>query len=57
MRKLAFGVAATVLLLGTLLAGTANAQEVPVCGPPGGNNDTCSGGPGVNVIQNCEITS
>ena len=36
MRKLAFGVAATVLLLGTLLAGTATAQEVPVCGPPGG---------------------
>ena len=36
MRKLAFGVAATVLLLGTLLAGAANAQEVPVCGPPGG---------------------
>ena len=25
--------------------------------PPGGNNDACSGGPGANVIQNCEITS
>ena len=24
--------------------------------PPGGNNDTCSGGPGTNVAQNCEIT-
>src|SRR6516165_12605567 len=35
MRRLALGVAATVLLLGTLLAGTANAQEGPVCGPPG----------------------
>ena len=34
MRKLAFGVAATVLLLGTLLAGTASAQEGPMCGPP-----------------------
>ena len=34
MRKLALAVAAAVLLLGTLLAGTANAQEAPVCGPP-----------------------
>jgi len=25
--------------------------------PPGDNNDTCSGGPGTNVVQNCEITS
>ena len=25
--------------------------------PPGGNNDTCSGGPGTNVVRNCEITS
>jgi hypothetical protein len=22
--------------------------------PPGGNNDVCSGGPGTNVVQNCE---
>ena len=35
MRKLALGVAAAALLLGTSLAGTASAQEAPVCGPPG----------------------
>lgn len=37
MRKLALGVAAATLLLGTqlALAGAASAQEVPVCGPPG----------------------
>jgi hypothetical protein len=25
--------------------------------PPGGNNDVCSGGPGTNVVQNCENVS
>jgi Ca2+-binding RTX toxin-like protein len=25
--------------------------------PPGGNNDTCSGGPGDNVLQNCEAAA
>src|SRR5262245_11118772 len=25
--------------------------------PPGGNNDDCTGGPGADVIQNCEVTT
>ena len=25
--------------------------------PPGGNNDTCSGGPGTNDVQNCEAAA
>jgi Ca2+-binding RTX toxin-like protein len=25
--------------------------------PPGGNNDTCSGGPGTNTVQNCEAAA
>ena len=37
-----------------------NPNPIPPEGPPfppGGNNDTCSGGPGTNTVQNCEITS
>src|SRR6476619_6055369 len=35
MHRLAVVVGAAILLLSTQLVGVANAQETPVCGPPG----------------------
>ena len=67
MHRLAAGLGAATLLLGTQLAAVASAQETPVCGPPGeevpativgaGVINGTSGGPGTNVVQNCETAS
>ena len=47
MHRLAAGLGAATLLIGTQLAGAASAQETPVCGPPGGEVPATIVGAGV----------